>query len=348
MKIKKQSRTFMPEILSPGTGLSPLTDRSILPTHNVHTIQDVLSGDPYKVPDAGGHWGKGEDQFHSYKEDGDLYKRRERDMEIFHKMVDENSSEFGEKWKVKVPGGSKILPSFQSVQNFREKMQQKGIPIQWVEKIANQKSRTETISDSLNRTFKIESDDIYRNVRESGAGFCVSQGYFITCAHVIINYNKNVETQLDVEDYSGRLSINIVGGGRRIKAKLISLNAILDLAIIQADIDVPPLILDTHSVQIGDEILTVGSPYGFDNNISFGNVGSMGRQIYPQKNSPRYMFVDAPVFKGNSGGPIVKISNGHVVGMLTAIVARNGEYGLNVGLPSLYIKNYCIENNIDV
>ena len=47
-KINKEARTFMPEIMAPGTGLTPPTQKSVVPTNNVHTIQDVLDGRKYK------------------------------------------------------------------------------------------------------------------------------------------------------------------------------------------------------------------------------------------------------------------------------------------------------------
>ncbi len=67
----------MPEILAPGTGLSTPTQRSVVPTNNVHTIQDVMDGRKYELPGGGGDWSEGEDLFHSYKEEGDLYKRKD-------------------------------------------------------------------------------------------------------------------------------------------------------------------------------------------------------------------------------------------------------------------------------
>ena len=66
MKYYKQARTFLPEILAPGTGLSPTTDKSVVPTNNVYTIQDVLDGRKYTLPGGGGDWSSGEDVSKSY------------------------------------------------------------------------------------------------------------------------------------------------------------------------------------------------------------------------------------------------------------------------------------------
>ena len=345
--IEKQARTFMPEIIAPGTGLSPVTDRSIMPTNNVHTILDVLNGKPYKLPGGGGDWSEGEDVSKSYKQEGGEYKRQERDLAILRKITDPNNTQPEEKWKVKTPGGSKTFQSFHLMQRYKHKLKEKGIPIQWVARVAqSQPDKVQVVSNSLKRTFKVESVDEFQGVVEVGAGFCIAPNYFITCAHVISSYNKNFEIDLDANDYIGKVNVSLVRHGRKVPAKIIALDGASDIAILYCEIDVEPFKLDVGSMMIGDDILTIGSPHGFENNVSFGNVGSTGRKLYSHKNAPQYFFIDAPVFQGNSGGPVVKTSNGEVVGMLTSIVAKNGEYGLNVGLPSAYIQKFCIINNI--
>jgi S1-C subfamily serine protease len=250
-------------------------------------------------------------------------------------------------WKVKIPGGSKTFPSFTLVQQFREKMQQKNIPVKWIARVAQSQDRVQTVSTSLKRTFKVESIDTYHSIKETGAAFCIAPQTFLTCAHVVINYDKSIESQIDMDDYADRVQVSIISNGRKIPAKVLAMNAAWDIAILKSEIDVDPFALDIISMNVGDEILTIGSPHGFENNVSFGNVGSLGRKIYGHQGAPKYFFIDAPVFQGNSGGPIVKISNGEVVGMLTSVVAQNGDYGLNVGLPSYYLRNFCIMNSIE-
>jgi len=344
-RIKKESRTFMPEIIAPGTGLTPTTNKSVIPTNNVHTIQDVMDGRSYKVPGAGGSWSEGEDVTNSYMEEGGDYKREERDFAIINKLLTPREDQ-SEKWKVKLPGGSKTFPSFDLAQKYRERMRQKGIPIKWVSRVAAKQDRVQVVSSSLKRTFKVESIDTYNSIKETGAAFCVAPYYFATCAHVIVRYDKSLDSEFDIDDYKDRLHVFIIQNGHKVPAQVISMNAALDIAILKAEVDVDPFSLDVSSMQVGDDILTIGSPHGFENNASFGNIGAVGRQIYGHEGAPKYFFIDAPVFQGNSGGPIVKIESGEVIGMLTSIVAQSGEYGLNVGLPSYYIRNFCIMNNI--
>ena len=125
-QVKKEARTFMPEIIAPGTGLSPLTPKSKIPTNNVHTIQDVLDGRQYRIPGGGGSWGEGEDVSTSFKDKGSDYKREERDWNIIEKMLNAPRS-VSEEWKVKVQGGSKSCSSFEEAQRYIRKLRQKGM-----------------------------------------------------------------------------------------------------------------------------------------------------------------------------------------------------------------------------
>ena len=83
--MRKKAISFTPfDNRSDGRGpsIGPSTQRSILPTNNVHTIQDVLNGREYKLPGMGDDWGVGENsQPGSYKPTGDDHKRKERDFD---------------------------------------------------------------------------------------------------------------------------------------------------------------------------------------------------------------------------------------------------------------------------
>ena len=293
MKYYKQARTFLPEILAPGTGLSPTTDKSVVPTNNVYTIQDVLDGRKYTLPGGGGDWSSGEDVGKSYKEEGDMYKRKERDLDNFKNITDPSHMRPAEKWKVKIPGGSKIFPSFDLAQQFRMKMREKGVPIKWISRIAQSNpDKVQVVSSSLKKTFKLDVIDAYNSTKETGAAFCIAPNYFATCAHVIVNYDKSIEPSIDVEDYADRMEIFMVQGGRKYKAQVVAFSGDWDIAILKCSIDVEPFRLDIGSMQIGDDILTIGSPHGFENNVSFGNIGSIGKQIYSYKGAPKFFFID--------------------------------------------------------
>ena len=353
MKILR-ARTFMPEIIAPGTGLTPPTEKSVIPTNNVFTIQDVMQGKKYQIPGGGGDWSTqwGEDNGGYFKPEGDDYKREVRDMDIMNKMMTPPVSvhpNYGEQsWEVKVPGGRRIFPSQNLARQFSRKMMEKGIPVDSVSRIKmaqqelkeNSEDRVNLVSKAMQKTLMVESLNLLEGEKLNGATFCLAPNYFVTCAHVVQHYDKNKEEQLDLSSIYESIKVYLVRGNEKFPAEVIAMNAPWDIAILKCDLNVEPFALDLEP-SVGENILTIGSPHGFENNVSFGNVGGENRRIYNHENAPEYMFVDLAAFTGNSGGPIIKESNGAVIGMLTAIVTASGEFGLNAGLPASYLKEFC-------
>lgn len=334
----------MPDIISPGTGLSQLTDKSVIPCNNVITMEDILNGATYKLPDAGGAWGKGDDVTPSFIETGNDYKRKEQDLQRLLDISTANPNH--EKWELKFDGGVKTFNSFESFLAFKRKMKEKDNLIKSVTRVKTAQSERDSfdiIESSLNSTFMVESINPIENILETGACFCVKKNYFITCAHVVKKYNKNTQDRFDLNELNNLLQINISKNGVKSEAKIIAINAPLDIAILYSEIDCNPFNLDLN-FNIGDDIFAIGSPHGFENNVSFGNIGSLNRKIYNHKGAPNYIFIDLSVFAGNSGGPIIKYNNGMIVGMVTAIVSKIGEYGLNAGLSSNYISDFINKN----
>ena len=327
---KKAYRTTMP---FNGTGLSGAGPKSRMPFNNVHTIWDVLTGDQYKLPGQQGDWGdwsrEEESQPGSYKDDGDLYKRRERDLDIMRNLSN-HSTEKSEIWKLKVNGGYKEFPSLEAAQRYRRKMQEKGVFVSWITRTAEINNQS-YVDEALRKTFLIESQNYKTETQETGSAFCVGKGYFMTCAHVVMNYNKNTESTLDFDQYRDMIRVLIVVGNTKVKAEVVAFDGVLDLAIIKADVEAEPFKFDPL-ISIGEEIFAVGSPHGFENNVTFGHVSSTGRKIYYHKGAPSYMFVDLAILPGNSGGPIVNRNTGKVIGVVTAIVGENDNYGLNAGI----------------
>jgi len=350
--IKGQARTFMPEIIAPGTGLSPATDKSVIPINNIITIQDALSGQKYWIPGGGGDWSTqwGEDNFKSYKDDGENYKREERDMSILNNMMKEmEHPSQHEVWTVYVPGGSRTFESQSLANLYRKKQQEKGVQIsKMIRRVIAQNNKIpkeQIISDSLSKTFMVEAIDPQNGVKLNGAAYCVAPSYFVSCAHVIREYNKNEENPLNVGEIQSSVTISLINGNQKYKAELINIDAKNDIAILRSNVNCEIFEFE-ETVSIGDNILTVGSPHGYENNVSFGTIGSLNRKIYTYDGAPEFMFVDLSAFTGNSGGPIIREDNGKVVGMLTSIVTTSGEYGLSSALPSKYIINFCKNNGI--
>jgi S1-C subfamily serine protease len=351
--INKQARTFMPEIIAPGTGLTPVTQKSVIPTNNVTTIQDVLEGKQYKLPGGGGDWSTqwGSDTAKNYKEEGDAYKRSERDMEHLEKLLNRPENPYQEIWEVKVPGGKKRFNSLGEAHDFKRKMKNNGVNVQWITrtKLAQNQgvNKVSLVAESLEKTFMVEVINIQEGVKLNGAAFCVAPGYFLTCAHVIQKYNKNLQKTLDPKAISSMVELSLIQAGRKVPAQLINMDAANDIAIIKSNINIEPFKLN-QQVAVGEDVIAIGSPHGYENNSSFGSVGSLNRKIYNYKGAPNYLFIDAAVFTGNSGGPIIKQTDGTVIGMLTAIVSAKGDYGLNAGLPANYLIAFCKANGINV
>lgn len=339
-KQNKVARTFMPEIIAPGTGLSPVTKKSIIPTNNVHTIEDVLNGKPYKIPGGGGDWSDGEEaQTPSYKEDAEVYRRRERANEMLSNLG--NYQQGDEKWKVKVDGGWKIFPSFSAANAFIRRMRDKGVHVPWATRTASVVDNS-FIQESLNKSFMIESFNYDKNVKDTGSCFCIEKNYFLTCAHVVMRYNKNTESRLDFSQYQGMIKLIINYNGKKIPAEVVKFDGVRDIALLYADIECDKFEFDKN-YKVGEKVFTVGSPHGFENNATFGNISAVNRQIYSHQYAPEYMFIDVSVLPGNSGGPVINSNNGKVVGMVTAIIG-DGNLGLNSALEVKYILDFCYEN----
>jgi len=179
------------------------------------------------------------------------------------------------------------------------------------------------IADVMPGCFKVESESATLGKREVGSCFCISNGRFLTCAHVISKKEEDPST----------LAISIVDDNRRFSAKVEDIDYDMDLAMISCRMqDYYPLSLKSISeVMVGQEIICVGSPHGFDNNVSRGIVSSKGRVV--EGDEVTYFFIDLSVSPGSSGGPVVDVSDGSVVGIAAIIVEPSGNYGLNAAIP---------------
>jgi len=346
MRIKAYRTTTPFDNRGDGT-LSPTTTKSVMPFNNVTTITDILNGTPY-APDihARGDWAPGEDVDKSFRDKGDDYKRKERDTEILTKMQQEVALlEPPGKWKVKVPGGARTFQSLESVQKY---IRDNHIPFSYVTRMAQVMKNTpldrvSLISNSLGKCFMVESIDPKGGVKETGAAFCIAPNIFATCAHVVKKYDKN--KSLGDKSFAEDVIINMSHDGDTYKASLVAVNLQWDIALLRSDINVQPLELETN-IDIGESVIAIGSPHGFENNVTDGIISSVDRSVFSFPSAPKFFFMDLMVFPGNSGGPVIQESTGKVVGMVSLIIsASDSGYGLNAGLPSTYIEEF-IKSNI--
>ena len=165
--------------------------------------------------------------------------------------------------------------------------------------------------------------------RGQGSGFIISSdGLILTNAHVV-NEAKEVIVKL-----SDR---------REFKAKVLGADPVTDVAVLRIDAkDLPTVRLgDAKQLQVGDPVLAIGSPFGFEETATQGIVSAKGRSL-PGDGAVPFIQTDAAVNPGNSGGPLFD-GGGAVVGINAQIYSQSGGYqGLSFAIPidvALKVKN---------
>ena len=153
-----------------------------------------------------------------------------------------------------------------------------------------------------------------------GSGFIVSDdGYVITNAHVVENAD---EVTVKLTD------------GREYKAKVIGADSPTDVALLKVDAKGLPEanIGDPSKLRVGEWVIAIGSPFGFNNTVTKGIVSGKGRSL-PSGTYTPFIQTDAVVNPGNSGGPLFNL-DGDVVGVNSQIYSRTGGYmGLSFAIP---------------
>lgn len=153
-----------------------------------------------------------------------------------------------------------------------------------------------------------------------GSGFFISSdGYILTCAHVVEGASEIMVKLTDKREYAARL----VGSDRR-----------SDIAVLKIDASKLPRVLtgEPERVRVGDWVLAIGSPFGFDSSATSGIVSAKGRSL-PTENYIPFIQTDVAINPGNSGGPLFNL-RGEVIGMNSQIYSRTGVYmGLSFAIP---------------
>ena len=165
----------------------------------------------------------------------------------------------------------------------------------------------------------------HHQITGEGSGFFISaDGYAVTNYHVV-DHAKSVQITTD--------------DGTIHTAKVIGADQKTDLALIKVDgkSDFPFVKFADHSPRVGDWVVAVGNPFGLGGTVTAGIVSARGRDIGTGPYDD-YMQIDAPINKGNSGGPAFDI-NGDVVGVNTAIYSPSGgSIGIGFDIPSTTAK----------
>lgn len=165
----------------------------------------------------------------------------------------------------------------------------------------------------------------------SGTGFVWDQqGHIVTNLHVVEEALRSSDAALEVQ-FSDKSVVDavIVGGVRE-----------HDIAILKVDVAadrLSPIPLGTSDdLQVGQLVLAIGSPFGFDQTLSTGVIGGLNRSVAAEGGTgllDGLIQTDAAINPGNSGGPLLD-SSGRMIGVNTAIVSPTGAYsGLGFAVP---------------
>lgn len=153
-----------------------------------------------------------------------------------------------------------------------------------------------------------------------GSGFIISaDGYIMTNAHVVDSADKITVRLTDKREFSAR----VIGADKRTDVALLKIEAT----------GLPKVTVgDPDKLKVGEWVVAIGSPFGFDSSVTAGIVSAKGRSL-PQENFVPFIQTDVAVNPGNSGGPLFNM-NGEVVGINSQIYTRSGgSMGLSFAIP---------------
>jgi serine protease Do len=157
-------------------------------------------------------------------------------------------------------------------------------------------------------------------VHGEGSGFIIHpDGTIMTNAHVVSGASEVTVRLTDRREYT---------------AKVIGVDTKSDIAIIKINAkDLPTVKLgDSHQLKVGEWVLAIGAPFGFENSATAGIVSAKGRTL-PDSGYVPFIQTDVPINPGNSGGPLFNME-GQVVGINSQIYSRSGGYmGVSFAIP---------------
>lgn len=188
-----------------------------------------------------------------------------------------------------------------------------------------QQNMQQQVPDFLKRFFEgLEDrqgpDMAPQPAESSGSGFIIGDdGYILTNRHVVA----------DADHIIVRLSDR-----RELEAELVGQDERSDIALLKVDASGLPTLTvgSSEKLKVGEWVLAIGAPFGFDSSVTAGIVSAKGRSL-PSENYVPFIQTDVAINPGNSGGPLFNL-DGEVVGINSQIISRNGGYmGLSFAIP---------------
>jgi serine protease Do len=160
----------------------------------------------------------------------------------------------------------------------------------------------------------------------SGTGFVVDKnGYLLTNHHVV--------------EKADRIKVKLAGEDNEYRARIVGFDTETDLAVLKIDPKqplVPVQVGNSDSVQVGDWVIAIGSPFGLQATVTAGIVSAerTSRDLPGAGQFQNFLQTDAAINPGNSGGPLLNV-RGEVIGVNTMIATHSGSYeGIGFALPS--------------
>ncbi|WFU12612.1 DegQ family serine endoprotease (plasmid) [Rhizobium sp. CB3090] len=164
--------------------------------------------------------------------------------------------------------------------------------------------------------------------RQSQRAMALGSGFIISPDGVIVTNNHVIENATDIKV--------TLDDGTELPAKLLGTDAKSDLAVLKVKAPKPLATIawgDSDKLKLGDQILAIGNPFGIGTTVTAGIVSARGRDLHSGPYDD-FIQIDAPINRGNSGGPLVD-REGNVVGINTAIYSPNGgSVGVGFAIPS--------------
>jgi putative serine protease PepD len=187
--------------------------------------------------------------------------------------------------------------------------------------------KTTSTSDSSGGPFGVPGG---QESESQGSGFVLDKdGHIVTNEHVVADAESIEVTFAD---------------GTKASAKLVGTDASSDVAVLDVDVaaaDLDPLEFgDSSNVEVGDDVVAIGSPYGYEETVTTGIVSALDRSITSPSNYTisGALQTDAAINPGNSGGPLLD-SSGRVIGINAQIESSsNSNSGVGFAIPSDTVK----------
>ena len=175
--------------------------------------------------------------------------------------------------------------------------------------------------DLLRRFFGEEGEGPEEFTNQSlGSGFIIDAGGYVVTNHHVVRDADEIIVKLNDR--------------RELKAKIVGSDERSDIAVLKIKADNLPTVKTGRSedLKVGEWVMAIGSPFGFDHSVSVGVVSAIGRNL-PSENYVPFIQTDVAINPGNSGGPLFNLT-GEVVGINSQIYSRTGGFmGLSFAIP---------------